>query len=325
MVVNGGKLGEHKGINAPGVALPAAAVTKKDEDGPEVRPGARRRPRRAELRADARRLPRRHGGSCARRKRRAADREDRAPAGAGAPRRDPRGRRRRDGGARRSRARVPARAGAAHPEDDHRARPRARTSGDPRDAGPRIDADRAAPDARRSQRRGDRGRSGGGRDHAGGGDRGRRLSGRSDPDADRDHPRRGDGGHAAALVGPNVSLFGPPGSDPSPDGFDAFRTVHGRAMCEAAVTLASTGQAEAIVAVTQQGKTAQLLSSLRPRAAIVAITPSDVGRAPAQALLGRPAGRVAISKTCARSSRRSARRSISRRMRWWCSSTSTRT
>ena len=31
-VVNGGKLGEHKGINAPGVKLPAAAVTKKDED-----------------------------------------------------------------------------------------------------------------------------------------------------------------------------------------------------------------------------------------------------------------------------------------------------
>ena len=75
---------------------------------------------------------------------------------------------------------------------------------------------------------------------------------------------------------PNVSLFGPPGADPPPDGFDAFRTVHGRAMCEAAVTLASTGQAEAIVAVTLHGKTAHLLSSLRPGAAIVAITPSDV-------------------------------------------------
>ena len=31
LVVNGGLLGEHKGINAPGVALPAAAVTAKDE------------------------------------------------------------------------------------------------------------------------------------------------------------------------------------------------------------------------------------------------------------------------------------------------------
>jgi pyruvate kinase len=61
-----------------------------------------------------------------------------------------------------------------------------------------------------------------------------------------------------------------------PHGFEALRSVHGRAMCEAAVTLASSGQAEAIVAVTQYGKTAQLLSSLRPRAGILAVTPSDV-------------------------------------------------
>ena len=67
------------------------------------------------------------------------------------------------------------------------------------------------------------------------------------------------------------------GSGEAPaDGFDAFRAVHGRAMCEAAVTLASTGQADAIVALTHFGKTAQLLSSLRPRATILAITPSDM-------------------------------------------------
>jgi pyruvate kinase len=59
-------------------------------------------------------------------------------------------------------------------------------------------------------------------------------------------------------------------------GFEALRTVHGRAMCEAAVTLATSGQAEAIVAVTHYGKTAQLLSSLRPHAGILAVTPSDV-------------------------------------------------
>jgi pyruvate kinase len=62
----------------------------------------------------------------------------------------------------------------------------------------------------------------------------------------------------------------------SADGFETFHTVHGRAMCEAAVTLATTGQAEAIVAVTRFGKTAQLLSSLRPPVSILAITPSDV-------------------------------------------------
>jgi pyruvate kinase len=79
----------------------------------------------------------------------------------------------------------------------------------------------------------------------------------------------------SALLSAGVSLFGPQGPDSFPDGFDAFRIIHGRAMCEAAVTLASTGQAEAIVAVTLGGKTAQLLSSLRPRASIVAVTPSD--------------------------------------------------
>jgi len=62
----------------------------------------------------------------------------------------------------------------------------------------------------------------------------------------------------------------------SDDAVDAFeRAVHGRAMCEAAVTLASSGQAEAIVAVTRYGRTAHLLSSLRPRASILAVTPSD--------------------------------------------------
>jgi pyruvate kinase len=78
----------------------------------------------------------------------------------------------------------------------------------------------------------------------------------------------------AALLAAEVLLEG---RDPTkaPDGFETFRAVHGRAMCEAAVTLASTGQAEAIVALTRFGKTAQLLSSLRPRASILAVTPSD--------------------------------------------------
>jgi pyruvate kinase len=58
--------------------------------------------------------------------------------------------------------------------------------------------------------------------------------------------------------------------------FDEPQFLHGRAMCEAAVTLASTGQAEAIVALTKQGKTAELLSALRPRTSILTVTPSDV-------------------------------------------------
>jgi pyruvate kinase len=50
---------------------------------------------------------------------------------------------------------------------------------------------------------------------------------------------------------------------------------HGRALCEAAITLAERGEATAIVAVTRGGKTARLLSALRPRAPIYAVTDRD--------------------------------------------------
>ena len=48
----------------------------------------------------------------------------------------------------------------------------------------------------------------------------------------------------------------------------------GRALCEAAVTLADRSNASAIVAVTREGKTARVLSALRPRAPIYAATGS---------------------------------------------------
>jgi pyruvate kinase len=47
---------------------------------------------------------------------------------------------------------------------------------------------------------------------------------------------------------------------------------HGRAICEAAVTLATRGGAAAIVAITRGGKTARLLSALRPAVPIFAAT-----------------------------------------------------
>jgi pyruvate kinase len=47
---------------------------------------------------------------------------------------------------------------------------------------------------------------------------------------------------------------------------------HGRAICEAAVTLAEHAQAAAIVAVTRGGKTARVLSALRPAVPIYAAT-----------------------------------------------------
>ena len=56
---------------------------------------------------------------------------------------------------------------------------------------------------------------------------------------------------------------------------DPIFSLHGRALCEAAVTLAQSGQADAIVAVTRGGKTARLLSAFRPRAPIFAATSSE--------------------------------------------------
>ncbi len=56
---------------------------------------------------------------------------------------------------------------------------------------------------------------------------------------------------------------------------DATLSRHGRALCEAAVTLAATGEADAIVAVTREGKTARMLSALRPTAPIYAATASE--------------------------------------------------
>ena len=47
---------------------------------------------------------------------------------------------------------------------------------------------------------------------------------------------------------------------------------HGRALCEAAVTLAERGRARAIVAVTREGNTARMLAALRPGAVILAAT-----------------------------------------------------
>jgi len=56
---------------------------------------------------------------------------------------------------------------------------------------------------------------------------------------------------------------------------DPTASRHGRALCEAAVTLANAGGADAVVAVTHEGKTARLLSALRPAAPIYAATATE--------------------------------------------------
>ena len=63
---------------------------------------------------------------------------------------------------------------------------------------------------------------------------------------------------------------------------DPAGSRHGRALCEAAVTLADTAGADAIVAVTREGKTARMLSSLRSRTPVFAVSSSlEVVRASA--------------------------------------------
>jgi pyruvate kinase len=54
---------------------------------------------------------------------------------------------------------------------------------------------------------------------------------------------------------------------------DPTGSRHARALCEAAVTLATTARADAIVAVTRKGRTARLLASLRPPIHVFAATP----------------------------------------------------
>jgi len=66
-----------------------------------------------------------------------------------------------------------------------------------------------------------------------------------------------------------------PPSDHIVPAVDPAGRPHWRALCEAAITLATSGQADAIVAITRVGRTAELLASLRPRAPVYAVTPSD--------------------------------------------------
>jgi pyruvate kinase len=63
------------------------------------------------------------------------------------------------------------------------------------------------------------------------------------------------------------------GTGPDVPAIDADGSRHGLALAHAAVTLATTGQADAIVAVTAEGRTARLLSACRPAAPILAMTP----------------------------------------------------
>jgi pyruvate kinase len=67
---------------------------------------------------------------------------------------------------------------------------------------------------------------------------------------------------------------------------DPTGSLHGPALAAAAVTLARTARASAIVAVTHEGKTARLLSALRPSAPILAAAPNAEVAGPLALLWG---------------------------------------
>jgi pyruvate kinase len=66
-----------------------------------------------------------------------------------------------------------------------------------------------------------------------------------------------------------------PGANRAVAPLEALHDDHAQALCEAAVTLANRGDAQAIVAVTRGGGTARRLSALRPHAPIFATTDRD--------------------------------------------------
>jgi pyruvate kinase len=76
------------------------------------------------------------------------------------------------------------------------------------------------------------------------------------------------------------AIIGDAETAPPHDVATSMRTVahddHARALCEAAVTLADRSAAQAIVAVTRGGTTARWLSALRPQAPIIAATEREL-------------------------------------------------
>ena len=85
------------------------------------------------------------------------------------------------------------------------------------------------------------------------------------------------GAYPARTVLTLASIIREAEASPSPNevqrrATDALHNDHAQALCEAAVTLANRGEAQAIVAITRGGTTARRLSALRPRAPIIAAT-----------------------------------------------------
>ena len=255
-VTHGASLGQHKGINAPGVALPAAGLTPKDAE--DLRFGL-------SLGVDMVALSFVQSAADIQAARHAIDAAGASGTPIVAKLERPEGIAHLDAVLEQADAVMVARGDLGLevplervPRLQKEITRRARSLGRPvdrRDAGARVDARGAASDPRRGQRRRQCGGRWRRRDHAGGRDGLGRVSREGRRDARRDHP---DAEQLPPLAVPSLGSL--------------MHAEHGRALCEAAVTLADRGRAVAIVAVTREGNTARMLAALRPGAQIFAAT-----------------------------------------------------
>ena len=256
-VVEGGEIGEHKGINAPGVPLPTSAITAKDVDDLKfglslgVDMVALSFVQTAADVLEARRiLDEAHAGGVpliAKLERPLALEHleeilERVQCG--------------DGGARRSRPGDAARARAAGPEGNYAPRTPRRQAGDRRDAGAGVDDRRGAADPRRGERRRERRRGWRGCHHARRRNRRRRSSGARRQDAQRHHRRRGERAATRRVV--RCSDVGRHRS--------CARPLRGRRHARRSQRRAGHRRRD------PRRDTARSLSALRPRAPIIAAT-----------------------------------------------------
>ena len=260
-VIVAGPVSNNKGINLPGVAVNVPALSEKDEA--DLRWGLRIG---ADLIAlsfvrsakDVAARARHHGRGGAPRPR---HRQDREAAGRRQPRGDHRRVRRHHGRPRRPRRRAAARGRADRAEARRRALPPHGEAGHRRDADARVDDRQPGPDARRDQRRRQRGARRRGRGHALGRDERRQVPGRR-----RSRRWRGSSPRPRTTA-----------SSASRSSTTKPRT-QGGAITLAAMEVAEFVEAKYLCIFTESGDTARRMSRLRPNIPMIGFTPEPAIR-----------------------------------------------
>ncbi len=261
-IVNGGMLGEKKGINLPGIPVKVPSLTEKDEEdlifaiGQGVDTVAVSFVRTAD---DVRHVKAPAGGAelgCV------GDCEAGEAAGDRAPGLDSRGGGRHHGGARRPGRGGAAGEGAGDPEAHHQARGGVPQAGDYGDADAGVDDRKPAADAGGSVGRGQRDLRRHGRGDAFGRDGGGQVSGGSGGDDGEDRERDG-------AADPPRSARRCRGCGGRP------KLTVAETICECMAHSAEDLDVAAIAIFTESGTTVRLLSKYRPEPPIYALSPYE--------------------------------------------------